>query len=327
MVTPWRKLQASVGWKREIVDRKACMAVFIVNPRSANGTTGARWPALEAYLRDLGIAGETRYTQAPDDARRLAIEAVEAGARLVVAVGGDGTIHEVVNGLLDPRAPADHGAELGILPCGTGGDLIRTLGVSRNPYHAAEQLLKGTPRQLDVGLACYRVEGGDVARYFVNIAEAGLGGAVVERVNKTSKALGGFVSFLAGTLATFATYLPGELTISVDDGAPRSLRAWNLVVGNGCYFGGGMRVLPEALIDDGLFDVMLVGDVPRSALFANVLALYRGTHLKAAGVEHFRARAITVEAREPLLLDLDGELAGAGRVTFRLVPGALRVRL
>ena len=303
------------------------MAVFIVNPRSANGATGARWPALEAYLRDIGLAGQTRYTRGPDDARRLTIEALASGNRLVVAVGGDGTIHEVVNGFFDPEAPAAHGAELGILPCGTGGDLIRTLGVSRNPYHAAERLLKGTSRRFDVGLARCQAGGREIERYFINIAEVGLGGAVVQRVNRTSKALGGFVSFLAGTLATFATYRPGEVTITVDAEAPRTLRAWNVVVGNGRYFGGGMRVLPEAQPDDGWFDVMVVGDVPRSALFANVLAIYRGTHLQAAGVEHFRAREITVEAREPLLLDLDGEQPGSSRVTFRLVPGALSIRL
>ncbi len=302
------------------------MAVFVVNPRSANGGTGARWPALEAYLRDLGMEGETRYTTAPDDARRLTVEALARGVRLVVAVGGDGTINEVVNGFFDPSVSSS-GAELGILPCGTGGDLIRTLDISRNPYHAAEQLLKGSARKLDVGLARFQSGGREVERYFVNIAEAGLGGAVVERVNRTSKALGGFASFLAGTLATFATYRPGELTLAVDGGAPRTLRAWNVVVGNGCYFGGGMRILPDARPDDGLFDVMVVGDVPRSALFANVAAIYRGTHLRQAGVEHFRAREVTVDSAVPLLLDLDGEQPGTTRVTFQVVPGALTVRL
>lgn len=302
------------------------MAVFVVNPRSANGATGARWPALAAYLRDLGMAGETRYTERPDDARRLTVEALGAGARLVVAVGGDGTINEVVNGCFASGLPGP-GVELGILPCGTGGDLIRTLGISRNPYHAAEQLLKGAPRRLDVGRACFISDGREVERYFLNIAEAGLGGAVVDRVNRTSKALGGFVSFLAGTLATFATYQPAEVTLTVDGGSPRTLRAWNVVVGNGRYFGGGMRILPDAQPDDGLFDVMVVGDVPRTALFANVVAIYRGTHLRQAGVEHFRAREVTVESPEPLLLDLDGEQPGTSPVTFSLLPGALNVRL
>lgn len=301
------------------------MAVFVVNPRAANGATGARWPALEAYLRDLGLAGETCYTTGPGDARRLTAEALRAGARLVVAVGGDGTINEVLNGFCDAGVPAD--SELGILPCGTGGDLIRTLGIARDPYQAAHHLLKGKARRIDAGRARFRAGGEEVERYFLNIAEAGLGGAVVERVNRTSKALGGFVSFLVGTLATFATYQPSELTLTVDGGEPRRMRAWNVVVGNGRYFGGGMRILPGAEPDDGFFDVMVVGDVPRSALFANVVAIYRGTHLHQAGVEHFRARAVTVEAAVPLLLDLDGEQPGTSPVTFQLVPGALNVRL
>lgn len=303
------------------------MAVFIVNPRSAHGTTRARWPALEAYLRDLGMAGQTYYTACPDDARRLTVEALRAGTRLVVAVGGDGTINEVVNGFFDPAAPAPGEAELGILPCGTGGDLIRTLGISRNPYHAAEQLLKGNTRRLDVGRARFQAAGKQVERYFINIAEAGLGGAVADRVNRASKKLGGFASFLAGTLAAFATYQPCQMTIGVDGAPPRSLRAWNVVVGNGRYFGGGMHILPGAQPDDGWFDVMVVGDVPRSALFANVVSIYRGTHLHQAGVEHFRAREVTVDATEPLLLDLDGEQPGCSPVTFQVVPGALSVRL
>lgn len=300
------------------------MAVFVVNPRSANGATGARWPALEAYMRDQGLAGETRYTTGPEDARLLTAEALRAGARLVVAVGGDGTINEVVNGFMDVGR-AD--AELGILPCGTGGDLIRTLGIARNPYRAAEHLLKGAPRRLDVGRARFMAGETQVERAFLNIAEAGLGGSVVDRVNHTTKALGGFVSFLAGTLATFASYEPCEITLTVDDQAPRRLRAWNVVVGNGRYFGGGMRILPEAEPDDALFDVMVVGDVPRTALFANVVAIYRGTHLRQAGVEHFRARRVKVESERPLLLDLDGEQPGTGPVTFELAPGALCVRL
>lgn len=301
------------------------MAVFVVNPCSAGGATRSRWPALEAYLRDRGLSGETRYTTGPDDARRLTAEALASGARLVVAVGGDGTINEVVNGFFAPGVPED--AELGILPCGTGGDLIRTLGISRNPYRAAEGLIGGRARRLDVGRARFRDEGREVERYFINIAEAGLGGAVVDRVNHTSKALGGFVSFLAGTLVTFATYEPGVVTLTVDDQPPRTLRAWNVVVGNGRYFGGGMHILPDARPDDGLFDVMVVGDVPRSALFRNVVAIYRGTHLKQRGVEHFRARTLTVEAPDPLLLDLDGEQPGTSRATFELVPEALSVRL
>ncbi|HEY9854550.1 MAG TPA: diacylglycerol kinase family protein [Stenomitos sp.] len=301
------------------------MAVFIVNPRSANGATGARWPALERYLRDRGLAGETCYTTGPGDARRFAAEALRAGARLVVAVGGDGTINEVVNGFFDAGHPAD--SELGILPCGTGGDLIRTLGIARDPYRAAEHLRQGKARRIDVGRARFRADGETVERHFLNIAEAGLGGAVVDRVNRTSKAFGGFVSFLVGTLATFATYQPAEITLTVEGGVPQRLRAWNVVVGNGRYFGGGMRILPGAEPDDGLFDVMVVGDVPRRALFANVVALYRGTHLHQAGVQHFRAREVTVEAARPLLLDLDGEQPGTSPVTFQLLPGVLNVRL
>lgn len=307
--------------------QKGRQAVFVVNPRSANGETGARWPALRAYLQQQGVEGETRFTQAPGEAEHFAREAIAAGDRLVVAVGGDGTINEVVNGFFGPHGALSSEAALGILPSGTGGDLIRTLGVARNPYQAAEQLARAETRRIDLGRAFFlNAEARPCDRYFVNIAEAGLGGAVVARVNRTSKRLGGFASFLFGTLLTFATYEAAEIELEVDEAPPRRLRAWNVVVGNGGYFGGGMRILPGAQLDDGCFDVMVVGDVARLDLFRNVGALYAGTHLSQPGVEHFRARRIHVRCERPLLLDLDGEQPGTTDATFEVLAQALTVR-
>lgn len=294
------------------------MAICIVNPRSAGGATGRRWGALAAHLAQLGIPVEARFTSGAGDATRLATAALREGADWIVAVGGDGTLNEVVEGLMaaDPSR-----ARLGILPSGTGGDTIRTLGIPSDPFAAAGILALGHERTLDVGVA--RFAQGE--RHFLNIAEAGLGGAVVARVNRTTKVFGGFASFLSGTLLTFASYPACRMTLTLEDEPPRTLRAWNLVVANGAYFGGGMKVLPEARMDDGWFDVMLVGDVPRRALFANVARLYRGTHLSQPGVEHFRARELRLESDRPLLLDLDGEQPGTTPVRFSLRPRALRV--
>lgn len=295
------------------------MATCIVNPRAAGGATLRRWPELERGLVELGFRITTVLTAGPGDATRRAREAAQGGAELVIAVGGDGTLNEVVNGLMQ----AGGQVPLAILPAGTGGDTRRTLGIPADPWAAARGLLGAETRSVDVGVARF----GGQERYFLNIAEAGLGGAAVARVNRTTKVFGGFMSFLVGTLATFASYEPCQLTLRVDGGAPRTLRAWNVVVANGAYFGGGMKVLPMARMDDGMLEVMLVGDVPRRALFANIVNLYRGTHLRQAGVEHFRAREVEITAERPLLLDLDGEQPGTSPVSFGVRPGALLVRV
>ncbi|HEY9898434.1 MAG TPA: diacylglycerol kinase family protein [Pantanalinema sp.] len=303
------------------------MTVFVVNPRAAQGAAGARWASMEARLRRLGLSGEVRFTDGPGHARTLAAQALEEGARRIVAVGGDGTVNEVVNGFFVDGRPIAPEAALGILPAGTGGDLIRTLGIPRDPLKAAELLLSGRERRLDVGLAELVDDAGQrKARHFVNIAEAGLGGAVVDRINRGSKALGGFLTFLGGTLHAFATYRPTTMRITFDD-AREVLegRCWNVVVGNGRYFGGGMRVLPGAHPDDGLLDVMVVGDLPRAALFANVVAIYRGTHLDQPGVTWCRARKVRVECAEAQPIDLDGESARSTDAHFSILPGVLRL--
>lgn len=303
------------------------MTVYVVNPRAAHGRTATRWAVLEARLRRLGLSGEVRFTEGPGHGRVIAARALAEGARRIVAVGGDGTVNEVVGGFFDAGHPVAPEASLGILPVGTGGDLIRTLGIPRDPLMAAERLLSPVERLLDVGLATLTDEKGEkTLRPFVNIAEMGLGGAVVDRINRGSKALGGFLTFLGGTLRAFATHQPVVMRLRFDQ-APEILvdRCWNVVVGNGRYFGGGMRILPDAQPDDGLFDVMVVGALPRAALFANVAAIYRGTHLEQPGVTWCRAREVRVTCMAPQPIDMDGEAAGGVEAHFSIMPGVLRL--
>jgi YegS/Rv2252/BmrU family lipid kinase len=302
------------------------MGLFVVNPRAGGGVTALRWPAIAAHLTDLGVAVETRWTETPGEATAIARDAARSGERLVVAVGGDGTIHEVVNGLMAVEAVGR--PELGILPCGTGGDLIRSLGIPRNPYEAARAFARHQTRAIDAGHVAFQgPDGQAVERHFVNVAEAGVGGAIVERVNRTTKKLGGFATYLLGTLATVATYRPSEMAIALDDEPARSVRAWNVVIGNGGYFGGGMRILPDARVDDGWFDVLVIGDLSRRALALNLASVYPGTHLKQPGVELRRARVVTVSAQPSCLLDLDGEQPGMTEARFTIVPSALSVRI
>jgi YegS/Rv2252/BmrU family lipid kinase len=303
-------------------------ALFIVNPRSADGTTGSQWPRLERMIAREGLRGAVRFTEGPGHATQLTREGLTAGHRLIVTVGGDGTINETVNGFFDmegnPLAPE---AELGLIGRGTGCDFIKSLGIPKREDLAVRRILGGSPQAIDLGRVTFHdAAGRERMRYFGNIAEVGLGGAVVERVNRASKRFGGFASFLMSTLATIATYQNRPMTLQIDDASPETLVAVNLVVGNGCYFGGGMRILPGAELDDGWLDVLIMGDLARLELFGNLAKVYRGTHLTHPKVRHLRARRLCVTSPEPLLLDVDGEQPGQVPATFTLQPAALRLR-
>lgn len=303
-------------------------AYLVVNPRSADGTTGRQWPRLARLIESAGLQAEVRFTEGPAHATELVRAGLVGGRRLVVVVGGDGTINEAVNGFFSAEGEAlAPEAELGILSRGTGCDFIKSLGIPKREDHALSRIVKGTSRRIDLGRVAFRDASGEERfRYFCNIAEAGLGGAVVARVNRSSKRFGGFTSFLMSTLATFVTYRNTAMTVQFDDGPPETLRAANLVVGNGRYFGGGMCILPEAELDDGLFDVLLMGDLNRFELFSNIARVYRGSHLTHAKLRLFRARRLSIDAPEALLLDVDGEQPGLSPATFTIQPGALRIR-
>lgn len=279
-------------------------------------------------LDQAGLQAEPRFTEGPGHATQLVREGLAGGHRLVVAVGGDGTVNEAVNGFFAPDgSPLQPGAEFGVICRGTGCDFIKSHGIPKREDLALERILRGSSRSIDLGRVRFEKPSGQPqSRIFCNIAEAGLGGAVVERVNRSSKRLGGFASFLLGTLATFATYRNSPMTLEVDDSAPETLVASNLVVGLGRYFGGGMCILPEARVDDGYFDVLVMEDLSRLELFTNIARVYRGSHLSHAKIRHLRARELRVTSSAPLLLDVDGEQPGLTPATFSLLPGALRLR-
>ncbi|MCR4439549.1 MAG: diacylglycerol kinase family lipid kinase [bacterium] len=296
-------------------------AFIIVNPKAANGRAGRIWPACARLLDEaLGGQYEARLTEGPGHAVELAKEAAAHGYELVVAAGGDGTVNEVVNGLADALART----QLGILSLGTGKDLIKTLGIPADLRQAAQVLASGTVRHIDLGRALFVDHHGRRAeRLFVNVGDVGFSGAVVQRVNRSSKALGGFVSYLGGLVATLVTYSNKLVHITVDQAVDEILVANAVVVANGQYFGGGMWVAPSAKADDGLFEVAVIGDVGKTEVIANVPRLYRGTLASHPKVRYFRGRTVTVNSGDEVLLDLDGEQPGRVPVTFELLPQAL----
>jgi diacylglycerol kinase (ATP) len=301
--------------------------LVIVNPAARNGAVGRKWQELASSLTALGIDAETLHTERPGHASELVREGLRAGPRLVVAVGGDGTVNEVVNGFFEHGAPLAADAELAVVPIGTGRDGVRTYGISGKPDRAIALIADGATRTIDLGRATYTAHGGgEESRIFLNIASCGLSGAVAERANRTSKRLGGTPAFLWATIATFAGWknVPFRITI---DGELRELVANNTIVANGRYFGGGMHIAPDAKSDDGLLDAIVFGDVGRLDLALNMHRLYRGTILRHPKASHRLAHEVSVSTARPLPIEIDGEQPGTTPVRFEVVPAALRLRV
>jgi diacylglycerol kinase (ATP) len=248
--------------------------------------------------------------------------AAEEGSRLLVAVGGDGTVNEIVNGI----AGVDD-VELAIVHRGTGGDFVRTLEIPRKLEDALDVARSGKGRVVDLGRTTFRAwAGGEETRWFANIASAGMSGAVAKRVNETGKALGGKVSYAWSTFAVFARWRNAQLSVTVDE-QERSGAMYDVVVANGRFFGGGMKICPEADPADGLFDILLIGDLTKRDLIVTLPKIYRGRHLPHPKAELLRGRKVTIDTPIPLPVELDGEQPGTTPASFEVVPGALRVRV
>ncbi len=265
---------------------------------------------MSAAAQEAGIEFEIRETDAPGAARRLAKEAARQGASVVAAAGGDGTISEVADGI------ADTGAALGILPLGTGNDFVRTVGISRNLPDAVNTLVHGVERPIDVGLAN--------GRRFINIAGCGFDAVVAERVNAGYKRLHGTSAYLAALIQGLAGFRPTPMAVTVD-GETIELRAMLCSIGNAQYYGGGMRITPDARLDDGLLDVCLLGEVSIPRFLLAFPRVFKGTHVTHPAVTMLRGRKIRVEASPSMPVFVDGDLLGRTPVEFEVLPGALRL--
>jgi diacylglycerol kinase (ATP) len=270
------------------------------------------------------LTGDALISDRPGHLTQLARGAVDGGARVLVVVGGDGSVHEVVNGIV---ASGGSEVELAVLPRGTGKDFVRSLRIPPDLGAAIAVAKEGRVRTIDVGRAEFVAwEGSQAAAYFANFAGAGISGAIARRANVSSKAAGGRVSFLWATVAVFAGWKSAAITADVD-GARRSGQMFEVLAMNGDYAAGGMWVTPEAEPDDGLLDVLLIGDVTKADFLRTFPKIYRGKHLGHPKIEVLRGAAVDVMADLPLPIVLDGEQPGTTPARFEVVRDALRVRV
>jgi YegS/Rv2252/BmrU family lipid kinase len=302
---------------------------LIVNPRSAAGRTGRHFDRIARAVRAAIGDFECSFTQARGDGSCLAREAVAAGGQLVIAVGGDGTASEVVDGLALAR-PGDLGALFGFIPRGTGGDLRRTLGLSQDLDAAARALAGRNDVLCDLG----RIEfvGEDrtrQVRHFVNVAGFGVSGVVSGEVNRGLKLGSGKLSFMLASAKALLRWSDQPVRWRADGGPWVEQRVTALSVCNGRFFGGGMQVAPGALLDDGLFDVVVWSGLGIGDFVTKKRMLYDGTHVTLRNTQVLRARTVEAEpvGDGPVLLDVDGEQPGRLPARISILPGALRVRV
>lgn len=300
---------------------------FLVNPASDNGRTGRTWPQLHHTAAIAGLEGETLFSERPGHLSELVRRAAADGARLVVAVGGDGTVNEVANGLLSLHERGEPTPELAVFPSGTGRDFVRTFGIPSRIDDAIRVALDGAVREIDAGRVEFRAwDGQGAVSYFVNVGSAGMSGAVAQRANATSKVLGGKASFLAATLAVFASWKPGEIEVEVD-GERRAGLLYDVIIANCRFLAGGMKMTPDADPADGLFDVLLIGGIKRRDLALTLPKVYRGTHLPHPKAELLRGRTVSVSAESAVPVELDGEQPGTTPARFEIVPRSVRLRV
>jgi YegS/Rv2252/BmrU family lipid kinase len=310
--------------------------IVIVNPASASGSTGESWPQIASDLRSQFGPFRAVFTKHRGDAATMANEASRKGAKFIIACGGDGTVSEVANGILS----SGKDVELGILPSGTGGDFRRTLEIPSQSRAAASVLRTGRTVRIDVGRVSYVDQNGaEAMRYFLGVASCGMSTKIIERVKaggpnwlpaNTPKWLGGRISFGASLLQTAMRTTPTRLVVQLDDSQDRHLVVANLCIANARYFGGGMKIAPDAKLTDGKFDVVGVGDLSALKIFTSAPRVYLGSHLSMPEVSHTLARKIAVRSPDrtsEVALEIDGELPGRLPATFQIVPEALRVRV
>jgi YegS/Rv2252/BmrU family lipid kinase len=302
----------------------------VVNSRGNVGHARRRFNQLVAALRShpLFKPAELNFTAFPGHAVELTRHALTEGADVVLSIGGDGTHNEVVNGFFDRngRLVSPH-AKLAVLHLGTGGDFRKSLGIGVSAGDAIRSLAEGTPCPIDIGLVRYiDLNGRQRQRYFVNIASFGISG-IIDRLSHDRRfaRLGGKAAFLLATLRAFRHYRNASMRIRMDSDPELEQPVCAFVVANGRFFGGGMKVAPEALLDDGLFDAVCLGDFQLADFLLKGHRLYRGNHLSIKKVWMRRVRMVSVYARDPVPIDIDGDGLGYSPAEITVAPQRISV--
>jgi YegS/Rv2252/BmrU family lipid kinase len=277
-------------------------------------------------LRARGRDFEVEYTSGPLDAVGLTQKAMRDGYDCIAAVGGDGTINEVLNGFYINRKKINQTTMFTAVPMGTASDLSRVISFRKGVEDICDLWKAASCISSDVAEATFKGwDGKETSRFFMNIADTGLGSETVMRVNRSSKLLGGFGSFLVGTVSTLIGFKNRNVSVYVDGREVYAGSSSLVAVANGKYFGGGMMIAPNAEINDGLFDVVILKDFNKMELICHLPLVYKGGHLGHSKVSVCRGREVVVHSTDQIFLEMDGESPGYSNVSFRLIPDDIRI--
>ncbi len=300
----------------------------IVNPAAGSGRAARTWPRIRQRLERLGLQIHEARTTEPGAARYLAETFVTNGAKELLVVGGDGTLNEVVNGILDEQGQPRGPVTVTPVPCGTGRDFPRLFGISR-AEQVVDLLLSGERCRVDVGRVSYMgLDGQRQQRYFVNMTDIGLGAETAAWVSTSTKRLGGLLAYLVGAVRTILRHHAAELSIEIDGHSTFSGPTLMVAIANGRFHAGGMRLAPMASVTDGKFEVFVLREVPRSVLLGSLLpGVYRGTHVRHPAVHHWTGSHVRIASAQPVRIEMDGEPVGTTDLEARIVPRALTIRV
>jgi diacylglycerol kinase (ATP) len=306
---------------------------IVLNPVAGAGKAAQLWPQFEAEIRRRLGEFTLMKTGRPEDAALFARQFAEQGCDLVIASGGDGTIGETVDGLLKSGLPANALPRFAILPCGTGSDFARSLGMTGTAREMVSKIAAGNEREIDAGRVTFVDDDGRAAmRHFINIASLGLSGPTARAVNKAKRSgkASGPLLFMWHTIRELVRYKFQDVRITVDNSPPLEARIAVVAAANGRFFGGGMMIAPQAELDDGMLDLVIFRGAAKLTLIKDMRLLYTGSHVNHPAVTILHGRRITIEpAGDPSLntaqLDIDGESPGAIPAAIEVLPKAIRV--
>lgn len=288
--------------------------LFIVNPVAGRGTGIKKWAEINIAAKQLGLDFEVVFTSEPGGGVFLAQEGVKKGYDVLVSVGGDGTINEILRGIIEEDALSR--VKMGIIPAGTGNDLVRSLNIPFDIYSGVEVLKNANVQALDLG----KVNGD----YFLNVVGIGFDGAVADEINRDVRWLKGKFAYLFAVLKTLITYKSPHMTIKIDDQVLQG-KIFLVAIANGKYYGGGMMIAPDADLTDGEFDICVVKDVSKLEVIRVLPSIYKGNHVKNPFVKIYRGKKVFAESEERVLIQADGELKGTTPMGFEVEPKVLSV--
>mgnify|MGYP003970729477 FL=1 len=304
--------------------------IVIVNPQAGNGRTEKIWPNIESALEKSIGSFEVLQTTCRGDATDLSRRILKEDAARIVAVGGDGHLNEVLNGFIENDLPVNAESRLSFVMTGTGCDFQRSLGISGKWQSAVAKLKDAKVRKIDVGKVTYTAaDKTQKIRYFDNIASFGLSGAVDHCLehSRLRDYLGGSPLFLWATIKTVFTHPNQGIRFRIDDGPEEEICSRLGLLANGRYFGGAMHAAPEAELDDGLLDLLMLKEISVAKFLWHLPKIYKGTHLKIPEIFFQKVRKFTAESSEQVILDIDGESPGYLAATFEVLPKILNLQI